>query len=533
MKFSFKSHCYLLIIFLFLFPMVNSACTIASGISCNGHVWNANNEDGPGGIATFINVFPKNEDSKFGYYTLSYFSPKNGEGGGIQGGMNEAGLTFDFNAIDPVHDSNLKNKKAFPEGDGAILPHILANLSTVQEVIELFDTYWFQNGFNSAQMHVADRHGRFALISPSGSLLVEEGQPLVSTNFDICGGENGSTCWRYPIAMSKLNNSCADFSIMENIVRDTKNESTLYSNVQNLSTGDIWFYKDPLGKGVKINLSDLLGKGQKSYQFDDLQSLVEDRPAYFQSQLNSVDVTPEILNSYSGDYYNSYTDSIEVSIQENGIGIPLGEGSPKVFYPKTENEYYLPDSDYRVKFQIDSSDYKMVMTFYENEFWSFKATKDLTVEMLEQIIEEKPGSASAHLAMAKAQGSKGNDKASLAFYKSSLELDPENQEAVRNIQWIQESLNAQNKPVTVPAEVLASYEGQYDVRKVTFRDGNLYYSRDGNPENLLIPLSQEIFALETSDTFRLRFLRVGDGLAKKVIGIYRDGRTDESERDKF
>lgn len=78
------------------------ACTTVSAVASNGQVWTCNNEDGEIGVANFINVFPKSLDMKYGYFTFSYFSPKFGEGSRIQGGMNEAGLTFDFNTIHPV-----------------------------------------------------------------------------------------------------------------------------------------------------------------------------------------------------------------------------------------------------------------------------------------------------------------------------------------------------------------------------------------------------------------------------------------------
>lgn len=64
------------------------SCTIVSAIARNGNVWNLNNEDGPFGVANFINVFPKSENARYGYYTLSYLSPEYGKGGNIQGGMN-------------------------------------------------------------------------------------------------------------------------------------------------------------------------------------------------------------------------------------------------------------------------------------------------------------------------------------------------------------------------------------------------------------------------------------------------------------
>ena len=83
-----------------LMPGRTYACTIFSGVAENGDVWNGNNEDGPFGAATYINVYPKGPSARYGFYSLSYDTPANGANANIQGGMNEAGLTFDFNALE-------------------------------------------------------------------------------------------------------------------------------------------------------------------------------------------------------------------------------------------------------------------------------------------------------------------------------------------------------------------------------------------------------------------------------------------------
>ena len=229
-KNSLKSISVLLMIMICHFSTTSYACTIVSGIDCNGQVWNANNEDGPFDVSSFINVFPKSGDTKYGYYTLCYISPMFGNGGKIQGGMNEAGLTFDFAAIEAVNKSELEGKKPFPQGDDAILSYILANLSSTKEVIDFFETYWFENGLLSAQMHVADKNGVFATISPSDIEVVEKGQPLVTTNFDTCGKEDSSSCWRYPIAQSLLAESGANLSTMMALTKQTaqKTGGTMY-----------------------------------------------------------------------------------------------------------------------------------------------------------------------------------------------------------------------------------------------------------------------------------------------------------------
>lgn len=352
------------------------SCTIVSAIARNGHVWNLNNEDGPFGVANFINVFPKSEKARYGYYTLSYLSPEYGKGGNIQGGMNEAGLTFDFNAIDFVKDFNPKSKKNFPEGDDAILPYILANMNSVEEVISFFKIYWFQNGFRSAQMHVADRSGRFAIISASGVLLVEKGQPLVSTNFDICGKEDGSSCWRYPIAMSKLDKDEIGLMSMMSIALETaqKNGSTMYSNIQNLTTGDIWFFSqhDP-NTILNTTIDKLLLKGSKSYSFNDLKSLVEARPPYSWKKPSKMHLVNGARQEYLGNYDNSFTGKIIVNTHNEGIKMTYADGRDEIFYPQSESKFFLPEADVYVEFGFDEIAKRLALNVYENGFWIFRA----------------------------------------------------------------------------------------------------------------------------------------------------------------
>lgn len=368
---------FILLAFSVFTPTSMFGCTIVSAIASDGQVWNCNNEDGPIGVANFINVFPKSKDTNYGYFTFSYFLPKLGEGGSIQGGLNEAGLTFDFNSIAKVKDFNPMNKKAFPSGDDQILPHILATMSSVEEVIGFFEMYWFQNGFHSAQMHVADRKGRFAIISPSGIQLVEKGQPLVSTNFDICGKEDGSSCWRYPIAISNLKKHGASLSTMMAICRETAvGANTLYSNIQNLTTGDVWFSSnhDPQSP-VKINILDMLSKGRKSYTFSDLKSLIEDRPAHQIIQPTQIDLAESFKERYAGTYSNEFTGKVVVEAHEEGIKISYENGYSMILFPQSENVFFMLKEDVRVEFSPDEKTNQLTMSVYQDGFWLYHAWK--------------------------------------------------------------------------------------------------------------------------------------------------------------
>ena len=354
------------------------ACTTVSGIAKNGHVWTANNEDGPFGVANFINVFPRSGSDKYGYYTLSYMSPRYGKGGSIQGGMNEAGLSFDFDAIPYVESFDPESRISFQGGNDAILPYILGNLETVEEVITFFETYWFVGGFRNAQMHVSDKNGRFAIISASGIKMAEKGDFLVSTNFDICAEQDASSCWRYAIAVEKLSKLEVSFETMQSICRETaqKNGGTMYSNIQNLTTGDIWFFsKHDAGNIIKTNLINLISKGQKSYTFSDLKSLQQGRPERERRAFEKTTTVQTNIEDFLGTYEHAYIGPVNVQSLGNGIEITFVDGTNEVLYPTGINVFSLPDYDLYIKFEKAADTGTIEMSLYENGFWSFTVRK--------------------------------------------------------------------------------------------------------------------------------------------------------------
>lgn len=118
-------------------------------------------------------------------------------------------------------------------------------------------------------------------------------------------------------------------------------------------------------------------------------------------------------------------------------------------------------------------------------------------------------------------------------YGRSLELDPGNDNGRRAVAWIREALAGLERSVVPPRAALEAYVGSYGPRHVWLDEAGdgLVYRRDGNPEYRLLPIDRNTFLLEGLGTFRLRFLRPGDGPAVKIEGLYSDGSTDEIERD--
>ena len=95
---------------------------------------------------------------------------------------------------------------------------------------------------------------------------------------------------------------------------------------------------------------------------------------------------------------------------------------------------------------------------------------------------------------------------------------------------MKEVIKAEEKPIAIPGETMVRYAGVYGPRHLYIKEGRLYYQREGRKEYALIPLSEDTFTLKSRGIFRLRFVPDESGKVTKVIGIYIDGRTDESLR---
>lgn len=98
-------------------------------------------------------------------------------------------------------------------------------------------------------------------------------------------------------------------------------------------------------------------------------------------------------------------------------------------------------------------------------------------------------------------------------------------------EWHLETLKAVLNPVEVSSDILKSYMGKYGLRTITFENGVLYYQREGRPKYRMIPLSEELFMFKEIDYFRIKIMKE-DGEIKGLMGIYDNGRTDISLKDK-
>lgn len=155
------------------------------------------------------------------------------------------------------------------------------------------------------------------------------------------------------------------------------------------------------------------------------------------------------------------------------------------------------------------------------------------VAVLEEAAEALPASSAVREDLAEALMASGRFGAARDVLKGlAASSDEEAAERYRNqVAWVEARLEARREPVDVEPRQLRSYAGVYGQRRVTLEDSKLFYRREGNRRFRLVALDRHTFRLVGLETFRLRFVTDGSGPAAKVVGLYYDGRRDESVRD--
>jgi hypothetical protein len=179
--------------------------------------------------------------------------------------------------------------------------------------------------------------------------------------------------WRYPIATSILKQQEANFKTLLKISKETiqKSGATLYTNIQNLSTGAIWFMSkhDP-GVMIKFNINELLKKGNTSFSFLDLKALEGQRPAYkkeIKSPVKDVE-----LAKWTGNYSNPMVGAIVIEKSTIKLRLTFANSSTTIFYPVSNSEFQMEGAeDFLITFTNNKE-----LKFFENGFWSFTARKD-------------------------------------------------------------------------------------------------------------------------------------------------------------
>lgn len=293
---TIKRHLLLTLILTLVF-ICSDACTIFSGKDKKRNVWTGNNEDGVFNFNWYLNIIAPS-DTTLGCF---YFTASNKPSEFIQGGVNDAGLFYDGNSVPPSVYKDYDIKKDFPNGDNAMILYILKKCKTVQQVFDVFKKYRL-SGNEGGQLHFADKYGNFGIIV-ADSMWITKAEYQISTNYNLChANKDNITCWRYPIAERILKLKGASLNSFREICDSTSQKegaSTIYSNIQNLTTGDIWFYYAmDYNKPYKTNIKELLKKGSRSFY---VYELFNDAPivsVYKTYQEKGIEASLKKLNDY-------------------------------------------------------------------------------------------------------------------------------------------------------------------------------------------------------------------------------------------
>ena len=166
------------------------------------------------------------------------------------------------------------------------------------------------------------------------------------------------------------------------------------------------------------------------------------------------------------------------------------------------------------------------------QFLGGAGKKEEAIALLKTCLESYPESADAYMGLGLTYMDTGENQAAIESFEGSLKIRKGNRLATRGLQWARDVLKVERNPVALSAEEMESFAGDYGPRHITLLEGRLYYQRDGRPKYRLIPLNKNTFALEEYGPFRIQFDSDESGQVTKLIGLYIQGNTDQSLRDR-
>jgi hypothetical protein len=203
-----------------------------------------------------------------------------------QGGINEKGLAFDFNALPK---SPMKSHGELPRRPGPLINMIMQQAATVEEAMAILRRYdW--GGAVAWQMLLADATGDAVVVSagPEGEMAFTRKSSgdglLVSTNFNRANPDNrlGSyPCPRYEKAVEMLGRIQSESDLTVEALRaivdavhvEGAGVNTVYSNVMDLRRGAIYlYYGHQYGEVVILDVAKEIAKGSKFTPLRDLFS---------------------------------------------------------------------------------------------------------------------------------------------------------------------------------------------------------------------------------------------------------------------
>ena len=154
------------------------------------------------------------------------------------------------------------------------------------------------------------------------------------------------------------------------------------------------------------------------------------------------------------------------------------------------------------------------------------------IALLEANAGEHPESGSAQADLARAYIVKGDTVRARSLLEKAREAKEDKVES-SVIEWNLDHIRALENPLKLDDTDLKRIAGVYGVRHLEFRDGRLYYFRESGtyPEpRPLTAMSKDTFLLEGVSGFRIKVEFDEKGDPVMLIGLYEDGRRDETSR---
>lgn len=274
-----KALILLLVVFTSLSAHILFPCTIFN-VSKKGLVLAGNNEDG---FNTNTKVwFVPGVDGKYGAVWVGFDVEL-----GKMGAMNDQGLFFDGNALKFNKMNAHPELQSFSDDKSSWVrimkawEQVMQECATVEKVLDMLSRYDL-DGWNNFQLMFADKTGASAVVGAdkNGELAItrKQGDFQVSTNYNLANPEFGAysyPCRRFNIATEMLEEMeeltveyCRDIL---SAVHAEGSAVTLYSNVCDLTNGDIYIYNfHNFGEVAKFNLAEELKKGEHVYEIASL-----------------------------------------------------------------------------------------------------------------------------------------------------------------------------------------------------------------------------------------------------------------------
>lgn len=157
------------------------------------------------------------------------------------------------------------------------------------------------------------------------------------------------------------------------------------------------------------------------------------------------------------------------------------------------------------------------------------------IEIFQLLLPGDPDPPEMRLRLAEACLGAGDLEKSETEYKESLKQLKEDDKRRAKVAWYMEFIQALRSPFKADPALLKKLAGEYGPRHVVFKEGKLYYRREGTDVKdmrEMIPMGVDTFVIRKIPYFRLKFDLDSAGNPVKVIGLYDEGRVDSNLRTK-